>query len=166
MDCSTPGLPVVHYLLEFALTHVCYNWTITFSVQDSPFFMLLCSSSFVLWRASLFSYPPFPHKNFILLTGTFLLAYKYALASPGLEKPSLDSTSSSNLCSIFSACLHSRTFWNSCLYWLSPLPYLSLTLFWLPSRKPSLHWNSFTQGHQWPPCCWILWLFLILLRLL
>ena len=22
MDCSTPGFPVLHYLLEFALTHV------------------------------------------------------------------------------------------------------------------------------------------------
>lgn len=66
----------------------------------------------------------------------------------------------------FSAHLHSKTFWKSCLYWLSLLPYLALTPFWLPSRKPSLHWNSFSQGHRWPPCRWILLIFLILLSLL
>ena len=28
MDCSTPGFPVLHYLLEFAYTHVhCHQWS-------------------------------------------------------------------------------------------------------------------------------------------
>lgn len=66
----------------------------------------------------------------------------------------------------FSVCLYSKSFWENCLYWLSPLPYLSLTPFWLPSRNLSLHWNSFSQGHRWPPCYWILLIFLNLLILL
>ena len=33
MDCSTPGLPVLHYLLEFAQTHV--HW-ISDAIQRSP----------------------------------------------------------------------------------------------------------------------------------
>ena len=37
VDCSTPGFPVLHYLLEFAQTHVCWcHLTISSSVV--PFF--------------------------------------------------------------------------------------------------------------------------------
>ena len=40
MDCSTPGFPVLHYLPEFAQTHVLFSWwlhrTILSSVVPSP----------------------------------------------------------------------------------------------------------------------------------
>ena len=65
MDCSMPGLPVLYYLLEFALTHVRYNWTITFSVQEQPLFLccyvhpLLSSFGFPL------QLPPLPPQQFL-----------------------------------------------------------------------------------------------------
>ena len=35
IDCSTPGFPVLHYLLEFAQTHVCW-------VSDAIYHLILC----------------------------------------------------------------------------------------------------------------------------
>ena len=64
MDCSTPGLPVVHYLLEFALTHVCYNWTITFSVQEQPLFYAVMFILFCLMKGFPLQLPPFPPQEF------------------------------------------------------------------------------------------------------
>ena len=41
MDCSTPGFPVLHHLLEFAQTHV----HLTISSSATPFFCIKSSSA-------------------------------------------------------------------------------------------------------------------------
>lgn len=106
------------------------------------------------------------YNTFFLLTGTFPVVSKHALASPVLVKTLPWLHIHLQLVLHFSACQHSTMLWESCLYWMSPLPYLMLTSFWLPSRKPSLCWNSFSRDHRWSTHCWILSLFPILLNIL
>ena len=114
-----------------------YNRRIIFSVQEQPLSLCYCAHPLLSSEGLPSSITPFfPHNYFFFLIGTFSLAYKHALASPGLVKTLPHLYILFQLVLHFSACLNSRTFWKSCLYWLSPLPYLSLTPFWLPSRKP------------------------------
>ena len=67
MDCSMPGFPVLHYLPEFAQTHV--HW-VSDAIQPSPYTyaLIYIGHVFVLFKWDLFICIPFSKTNFPHLT--------------------------------------------------------------------------------------------------
>ena len=76
MDCSVPGFPVLHFLLEFAQTHVHWVSDNYLTISSSAASFSFCLQSFPAWG----SFPMSPHPILYLLqqgSSTFCLMWNW-----------------------------------------------------------------------------------------
>lgn len=111
----------------------------------------LCALVYPLWPSEGFYLHPFLPQPFFPSYGNIPFILQACARIPNFSKiPSMMSTPDPMLpvpCVLLvSGLIHGTASWKCCVCWPSPLPYLSLTPLWLPSRKLS---NSFSQGCQW-----------------